>query len=123
MCFRSLVMEYQLATSEEFQVLKKRLLSEVKRLYKTLDQDHSPIYRRLMEKKIQLICDTIETVGRNPGMQMFEVCAQIEDRIDAQEREIDDARTFEEKENIYHSINAYEWIHGVVKSVLRKYKI
>jgi hypothetical protein len=47
----------------------------------------------------------------------------IEDRIGAEEREIDDVNTFEEKENIYHSISAYEWIFGVVKSVLRKYKL
>jgi hypothetical protein len=47
----------------------------------------------------------------------------IEDRIDAQEREIEDARSFEEKENIYHNISAYEWIFGVVKAVLRKYKL
>jgi hypothetical protein len=116
-------MESQLATSEEFQILKKRLLGEVKRLYNTLDQDHSPVYRRLMETKIQLICDTIETVGRNPTMKMFELCSMIEDRIDAQEREIEDARSFEEKENIYHNISAYEWIFGVVKAVLRKYKL
>jgi hypothetical protein len=115
-------MECQLATSEEFQVLKKRLLNEVKKLYKTLGQDHSPVYRRLMEKKLQLIGDTIETAGRNPGMKLFELCAQIEDRIEAQEREIDDSKTFEEKENIYHSISAYEWIFGVVKAVLRRYK-
>jgi hypothetical protein len=76
-------MEYQLATCEEFQVLKKRLLGEVKRLYKTLDQDHSPVYRRLLETKIQLICDTIESVGLNPSMKMFEICSMI----DAQERE------------------------------------
>lgn len=115
-------MECQLSSSEEFLVLKKRLLNEVKKLYKTLGQDHSPVYRRLMEKKIQLIGDTLERVSRNPGMKLFELCAQIEDRIDAQEKEIDDAKTFEEKENIYHSISAYEWIFGVVKAVMRKYK-
>jgi hypothetical protein len=116
-------MQTRLGTSEEFQVLKKRLLGEVKRLYSTLNEDHSPVYRRLMETNLQLICDTVETVGRNPAMKMFELCSMIEDRIGAEEREIDDVKTFEEKENIYHSISAYEWIFGVVKSVLRKYKL
>jgi hypothetical protein len=98
------VMECQLATSEEFQVLKGRLLGEVKRLYNTLGQNHSPVSRRLMETKIQVICDTIETAGRNHTMKMFELCSMTEDRIDAQEREIEEARTFEEKEDLYHSI-------------------
>jgi hypothetical protein len=47
----------------------------------------------------------------------------IEDRIDAQERETEDARSFEETENIYHSISPYECIFGVVKAVLHKYKL
>jgi hypothetical protein len=116
-------MEYQLATSEEFQVLRKRLLAEVKKLYKIRDLDHSPVFRNLIEKKIQLIGDILEAIERNPGMKMHELCAQVEDKIDAEEREIDDARTFEEKGDIYHRINAYEWIFGVAKTVLLKYKL
>lgn len=116
-------MESQLATSEEFQVLKKRLYSEIKSLYKTLDQDHSPVYRRLLEKKIQLIGDIIDTINPNPGISLYELCSMIEGRIDVEEREINDGVPFEEKENIYHSISAYEWIFGVVKGVLQKYKL
>ena len=116
-------MEYQLATSEEFRILKKRLYGEVKKLYKILGQDHSPVYRRLIEKKIQLLGDTLETIHRNPGMKLYELCYMLEDRIDSEGREIDDALTFGEKENIYHSISALEWIFGTVKSVLQKYKL
>jgi hypothetical protein len=57
-------MECQLASSEEFQVLEKRLLNEVKKLYRTFNEVHSHVYIRLMEK-VQLKGDIMETVGRN----------------------------------------------------------
>jgi hypothetical protein len=115
-------MECQLGTSEEFQELKKRLLTEVKKLYKTQELDHSPVFRRLMEKKIQLIGDTLEAIDRNPEVTMHELSCQIEDRIDVEEKEIDDAQRFEEKQVIYHRISAYEWIFGVIRAVMLKYK-
>jgi hypothetical protein len=114
--------ECQLGASEEFQDLRKRLLKEVKKLYKIQVLDHSPIYMRLIGTKIQLIGDTLEFVGRNPHMTMHELSCRIDDKIELEEKGIDYAQTFTEKEMIYHRMNAYEWIFGVVKSVLLKYK-
>lgn len=51
-------------------------------------------------------------------MTMQQLSHHIEVRIDVEEREIDGTRTFEEKEIIYHSINAYEWIYSVVRTIL-----
>jgi hypothetical protein len=115
-------MECQLANSEEYQALRKRLLSEVKKLYKLQVLDHSPIYMRLICTKIQLIGDTLEFIYKNPQMTLHELCLRVEDDIDLEEKEIDNAETFVEREMIFHRMITYEWIFSIVKSVLLKYK-
>lgn len=111
-------MEYHHAASEEFRDLRKRLLKELKKLYKISKLDHSPIFIRLLEKKVELKADTLETIDRNPSMTMQQLSHHIEVRIDVEEREIDGTKTSEEKEIIYHSNNAYEWIYSVVRTIL-----
>ena len=71
-------MEYHLAASEEFQDLRKRLLKELTKLYKISKLDRSPIFIRLLEKKIELIADTSETIDRNPSMTMRQLSHHIE---------------------------------------------
>jgi hypothetical protein len=45
-------MEYHHAASEEFRDLRKRLLKELKKLYKISKLDRSPIFIRLLGKKL-----------------------------------------------------------------------
>jgi hypothetical protein len=116
-------MECHLATSEEFQVLRKRLLSEVKKLYKIQVLDHSPIYMRLICTKIHLIGDTLEFIYKNPQMTIHELSCRIEDKIDSEEKDIDDAQTSAEKEMILHRMLTYEWIFSVLRNVLLKYRL
>jgi hypothetical protein len=118
-----MTMEYELASSEEIQVLKKRLLNEVKNVYRTLNEDHSPVYRRLLETKSRLIGETLGNIAQNSNIRLDELVSFVEDRIETAEKEIDDAMTFNERENLFHMISAYEFIFGMVKKVWRKYRL
>jgi hypothetical protein len=119
-----MVMEYyELAPSEELQTLRKRLLNEVKTIYKNLNQEHSPVYRRLLETRSQIIGDTLEMIAKKPDIRLHELTSFVNDRIETAEKEVDDAVTFLERENLYHRISAYEYIFEVVKKVSRKYKL
>jgi hypothetical protein len=90
----------------------------IKKLSKISKLDRFPIFIRLLEKKVELKADTLETIDRNPSMTMQQLSHHIEVRIDVEEREIDGTKTSEEKEIIYHSNNAYEWIYSVVRTIL-----
>lgn len=114
---------YELAPSEELQVLKKRLLNEVKNIYRNLNEEHSPVYQRLLETRVQLIGDTLEMIANKPDIRLDELASFMNDRIETAEKEVDDAVTFVERENLYHKISAYEYIFEVVKRVSRKYKL
>ena len=54
-------MEYHLTAIEEFQALRKRFIKEVIKLYKYLNLTVLKIFIRLLEKKIELIADAIES--------------------------------------------------------------
>jgi hypothetical protein len=118
-----MVMEYQLAPSEELQVLKKRLLNEVKNVYRNLKQEHSPVYRRLLDTRSQVVGDTLETIAKKPDIRLHELASLVNDKIETAEKEVDVAVTFLERENLYHRISAYEFIFEVVKKVSHKYRL
>jgi hypothetical protein len=117
------MMEHILSSSEEIQVLKIRLLNEVKSVYRTLNHGHSSIYQRLLETRSHVIGDTLEMIAKKHNIKLHELASLVNDKIETAEREVDVAVTFLERENLYHRISAYEYIFEVVKKVSSKYRL
>ena len=111
-----------LARSEEFQELKKHFTKKVNQLDSEMQLEHGPIFSRLTERKLKLIGETMGTIDRNPNMTMYELSYLVEDRIDSEEIELANSKTFEEKEIIYHNISALECISYLVRKVRLKYR-
>lgn len=105
-----------LTLDDEFQELKTRLVAEIKGLENEINRQRLPSYH-IIERKIQLINSTLDTIESNPNLTMQELSDLIEYRIDGEERELDDAETVPETERILNEIRILEWIRFIVRKV------
>lgn len=82
-------MVYVITSNDEFQELKTKLIAEIKGLENEINRQHLPSYH-IIERKIQLINSTLDTIEANPNMTMQELSDLIDYRIESEETELDD---------------------------------
>jgi hypothetical protein len=110
-------MVYILTSNDELQELNVRLTAEIQGLEKEINRQHSPAFNGIIERKIELINNTLDMIESNPNIPIQELADLIDYRIDGEERELDDATTVFETDRIFNEIRILEWIRFTVRKV------
>jgi hypothetical protein len=110
-------MVYVLTSNNEFEKLKATLNAEIKGLEKEIKPTHSLTFNQTVQRKIELINSTLETIESNPCMTMQELADLIDYRIEGEERELDDAKSVFETDKIFIELRILEWIRFTVRKI------
>ena len=110
-------MVYVITSNNEFEKLKAVLNAEIRELKKEVKPIHSLTFNQTIQRKIELINSTLETIESNPSMTMQELVDLIEYRIEGEERELDDSTSVFETDKIFIELRILEWIRLTVREV------
>jgi hypothetical protein len=110
-------MVYVLTSNNEFEKLKAVLNAEIKGLEKEIKPIHSLTFNQTIQRKIELINSTLETIESNPCMTMQELADLIDYRIEGEERELDDATSIFETDKNFIELRILEWIRFTVRKI------
>lgn len=115
-------MESTLSHTSELQVLERRLASEIEGATKIISPLNNLTYNHSVNKKIELINWTLDTIESNPSMTLEELEGLIDYRIESSERELDDAQTREETDRIFDEVRILDWIMFMIRTAMQSNK-
>ena len=115
-------MESTLSHTNELQVLERRLASEIEGATKKISPLHNLAYNHSVNKKIELINWTLDTIESNPSMTLQELEGLIDYRIESSERELDDAQTREETDRIFGEVRILDWVMFMIRTAMQSNK-
>ena len=110
-------MVYVLTSNNGFEKLKAVLDAEIKELEIEIKPIHTLTLNQTIQRKIELINSTLETIESNPCMTMQELADLIDYRIEGEERELDDSTSIFETDKIFIELRILEWIGLAIRKV------
>ena len=107
-------MQYHLEWSDELQAIERKLLDEIESFKEELHPKHAPIFTAIIEKRIDLLKETLSIIESNPSITTEELAALVDHKLETEERALKNAKNVFDTEKIFVNVRILGWIKYLI---------